>query len=40
MTKILVSDSYRLYELLEKKYGERFNADPFVALTGQDKNIN
>lgn len=34
MTKILVSDSYRLYELLEKKYGERFNADPFVAMMG------
>lgn len=34
MIKTLVSDSYELNELLEKKYGERLNTDPFAAMMG------
>ena len=35
MTKTLVDNPYALYTLLAKKYGNRFNADPFLAMRGR-----
>lgn len=35
MTKTMVSNSNELFELLEKKFGNRFDGDPFVAMMGR-----
>lgn len=35
MAKNLVANSNELYEILEKKYGNRFNGDPLVSMMGR-----
>jgi len=35
MGKYLVANSNELYEILEKKYGNRFNGDPLIAMMGR-----